>query len=59
MGLNITWIIESKGTKNEKEAKHAAKQIIKSIQYMQDQISYLQAEKYIDKHLKTNYDRTI
>lgn len=47
MGLNITWIIELKGTKKEKEAKHAVDQIIKSIQYMQDQISYPQAEKYI------------
>lgn len=35
-GLNITWIIELKGTKNQKEAKHAVEQIIKSIQYMQD-----------------------
>lgn len=47
MGLNITWMIELKGTKNEKEAKHAVEQIIKSIQYRQDQISYPQAEKYI------------
>lgn len=33
MGLNITWIIELKGTKNPKEAKHSIKQIISSIQY--------------------------
>ena len=46
-GLNITWIIELKGTKNENEARHAVEQIIKSIQYMQDQISYPQASKYV------------
>lgn len=46
-GLNITWIIELKGTQNAKEAKHAIEQIIKSIQYMQDQISFPQATKYI------------
>lgn len=45
--LNITWIIELKGTKNDKEAKHTIEQIMKSIQYMQDQISYPQAVKYI------------
>ena len=37
MGLNITWIIELKGTKNPKEANHSIKQIVKSIQYFQDQ----------------------
>lgn len=46
-GLNITWIIELKGTKNQKEAKHAVEQIIKSIQYMQDQASHPQTLKYI------------
>lgn len=46
-GLKITWIIELKGTKNDKEAKYAVDQIIKSIQHMQDQISYPQAAKYI------------
>lgn len=46
-GLNITWVIELKGTKNEKEAKHAIEQIAKSIQYMQDQASYPKAGKYI------------
>ncbi len=45
--LNITWMIELKGTKNEKEAKHTIEQILQSIQYMQDQISYPQAAKYI------------
>ncbi len=45
--LNITWIIELKGTKNEKEAKHTIEQILQSIQYMQDQISYPQAAKYV------------
>ena len=39
MGLNITWIIELKGTKNPKEAKYSIKQIISSIQYFQDQVS--------------------
>lgn len=46
-GLNITWFLELKGTKNEKEAKHAVDQIIKSIYYMQDQAAYPQATKYI------------
>lgn len=46
-GLNITWVIELKVTKNEKEAKHAIEQITKSIQYMQDQASYPKAGKYI------------
>ncbi len=46
-GLNITWIIELKGTKNITEAKHSIEQITKSIQYMQDQIAYPQASKYI------------
>lgn len=46
-GLNITWFLELKGTKNEKEAKHAVEQIIKSIYYMQDQVAYPQATKYI------------
>ena len=45
--LNITWIIELKGTKNEGEAKHAISQITKSIGYMQDQIAYSHASKYI------------
>lgn len=47
MNLNITWIIELKGTKNESEAKHAIAQIIKSIGYMQDQIAYPRASEYI------------
>ena len=51
MGLNITWIIELKGTKKEKEAKHAVDQIIKSIQYMQDQISYPQAENILQTEI--------
>ena len=46
-GLNITWFLELKGTKNEKEVKHAVDQIIKSIYYMQDQVAYPQATKYI------------
>ena len=46
-GLNITWIIELKGTKIITEAKHSIEQITKSIQYMQDQIAYPQASKYI------------
>ena len=47
MGLNITWFFELKGTKNEHEAKHSIDQILESIQYMQDQVMYPQAEKYI------------
>lgn len=46
-GFNITWFLELKGTKNEKEAKHAVDQIIKSIYYMQDQAAYPQATKYV------------
>lgn len=46
-GFNITWFLELKGTKNEKEAKHAVEQITKSIYYMQDQIAYPQATKYV------------
>lgn len=48
MGLNITWIIELKGTKNPKEAKHSIKQIISSIQYFQDQVEYPKAFKYVN-----------
>ncbi len=47
-GLNITWIIELKGTKNPKEARHSIKQIISSIQYFQDQAAYPQAFKYVN-----------
>ncbi len=45
--LNITWIIELKGTQNQKNAKHAIEQIIQSIQHMQQQALYPQAAKYI------------
>ena len=48
MELNITWIIELKGTKNPKEAKHSIKQIISSIQYFQDQVGYPKAFKYVN-----------
>lgn len=48
MGLNITWIIELKGTKNPKEARHSIKQIISSIQYFQDQVAYPKAFKYVN-----------
>lgn len=48
MGLNITWIIELKGTKNPKEAKHSIKQIISSIQYFHDKAAYPQAFKYVN-----------
>ena len=47
--LNITWIIELKGTKNQEEAEHAIKQIVESIGYMQDEAAYPQAAKYIKK----------
>lgn len=49
MGLNITWIIELKGTKNSKEAKHSIKQIMSSIRYFQDQVTYPQAFKYVNQ----------
>lgn len=45
--LNITWILELKGTQNQKNAKHAVEQIVQSIQYMQQRVLYPQAEKYI------------
>lgn len=45
--LNITWLIELKGTKNLKEAQHAVKQITETIEYLQDQVAYPQAEKYL------------
>ena len=48
MGLNITWIIELKGTKNPKEARYSIKQIISSIQYFQDQVAYPKAFKYVN-----------
>lgn len=48
MGLNITWIIELKGTRNPKEAKHSIKQIISSIRYFQDRMAYPKAYKYIN-----------
>lgn len=48
MGLNITWIIELKGTKNPKEARHSIKQIISSIHYFQDQVAYPKAFKYVN-----------
>ena len=47
MGVNITWIIELKGTKNEAEAKHSITQIVKSIGFLQDQTAYPHASKYI------------
>ena len=49
MGLNITWMIELKGTKNAKEAKHSIKQIISSIQYCQNQLEYPNAFKYVNQ----------
>ncbi len=47
MDLNITWIIELKGTKNYAEAKHSITQIMKSIGYLQDQIAHPYALKYL------------
>ena len=47
--LNITWIIELKGTRNQGEAKHAIEQIVESIGYMQNETVYPQAAKYIKK----------
>lgn len=47
--LNITWIIELKGTRNQGEAKHAIEQIVESIGYMQNEAAYPQAAKYIKK----------
>lgn len=45
----ITWLIELKGTKNEKEVSHAADQIMDTIGYLLDQIEYPGAQKYIEK----------
>lgn len=45
----ITWLIELKGTKNEKEVSHAADQIMDTIGYLSDQMGYPGAQKYIEK----------
>lgn len=49
MNLNITWIIELKGTKNKGEADHAIEQIMGSIRHMQNEALYPQASEYIKK----------
>lgn len=45
--FNITWLIELKGSKNLKEAKHSIEQIIDTITYLQDHFTYPKGEKYI------------
>lgn len=45
----ITWLIELKGTKNEKEVSHAADQIMETIGYLLDQMVYPNAQKYLEK----------
>jgi len=47
LDLNITWLIELKGTKNYAEAKRAITQIVKSIGYLQDQIAHPNSLKYL------------
>lgn len=45
----ITWLIELKGTKNEKEVSHAADQIMDTIGYLVGQMAYPNAQKYLEK----------
>ena len=46
---NITWFIELKGTKNEKEVRHAIEQIWDTVGYFLDQGTFPMANKYIQK----------
>lgn len=46
---NITWFIELKGTKNEKEVRHAIKQILNTMGYFLDQSTFPMAGRYIEK----------
>ncbi len=48
-GPQITWIIELKGSKNPKEAKHAISQIEESIQHLQNEELCPSGMKYIEK----------
>lgn len=46
---NITWFIELKGTKNEKEVRHAIEQIFETVGYFLDRSAFPMASKYIEK----------
>ena len=45
--LKITWLIELKGSDDEKQARHCIDQIMDTIGYLQDSAGYPQAEKYL------------
>lgn len=45
--LKITWLIELKGTKKPDEVQHAITQIVESIEYLNDSVSYPEASKYL------------
>ncbi|MCI8453539.1 MAG: hypothetical protein HFE84_02855 [Lachnospiraceae bacterium] len=45
--MNLTWLIELKGSAKAREAQYSIKQLLESIGYMQDSSAYPQAEKYI------------
>lgn len=47
--MNITWLIELKGTKNEKEVRHAITQIQETIGYLNDEFRFPDAKKYVEK----------
>ncbi len=49
VGMNITWLIELKGTKNEKEVRHAIKQIEDTIGYLNDEFQFPKAKQYVEK----------
>lgn len=46
-GLKITWFIELKGTKNEKEAKEALEQISKTINHLNQSVQQQEANQYV------------
>lgn len=46
---NITWFIELKGTKNEREVRHAIEQIWETVGYFLDQGTFPMTNKYIQK----------
>lgn len=47
-GLKITWMIELKGTKNEKEAKHSLDQISETIDRLNRSVQLPETAKYLE-----------
>lgn len=47
--LNITWLIELKGSDNKKLVKHCVEQITDTIGYLMDEVSYPEAAKYLER----------